>query len=708
MSGAQGGAEDRAGVWVAVDIGGTFTDLVAFEAGSGRVRAAKSLSTPPEFERGVEEALAAAVDPEPVRAFLHGTTVVINALIERKGAPTALVTTRGFRDVLEIGRANRPDLYNMRYAKPRPFVRRRHRLEVGGRVTSRGLVTEPLRPEELREVARFLRDEGIRSVAVSFLNAYANPALEEEAARILAAELPGVSVTCATAISRRWREYERTNTAVLNAFVQPVASAYLGRLGALLDRRGVPRNRRWLMQSGGGLTDFADALPFAIHLVESGPAAGVVGAAALARAAGLRQVVALDVGGTTAKASLVEDGRVRVLSDYAIERRRDFAGYPLEVPAVDLVEVGAGGGSIAWIDPAGQVRVGPRSAGADPGPAAYGRGGGDATVTDADLVTGRIGASRPFGGGLRLSVGAAREAVTRLGARLGLGPEATARGIARLAEAHMAHAIEMVSLARGRDPRDFWLVAYGGGGPVHAAALARELRLKGVVIPPLPGVFSALGMLAADLRRTFTRTLPGPAADGASAGRVRGEVPNWREAVREMDELARRWLAAQGVAASRAEIEHGVEMRYRGQEHTVRVPLRTTDLLGLELDEAALTEAVRDFHRLHEELYAFRLDQAVEVVDLVVTAVGRLGDPARLFAAEPAAGGRPAPSDVREVDWDGWGLRATPVFERAGLPPGWQAKGPCLIEEPGTTTAVWPEERVSVDELGLIRIEEEG
>lgn len=690
---------------IATDIGGTFTDLVGLDEKTGAVRMAKVPSTPPDFERGVADAIRALEPETEAGFFVHGTTVVINALTERKGARTALVTTRGFRDVLEIGRANRPDLYNMAYEKPRPFVRRRWRMEVGGRVDARGQVVEPLDEAEVRAVAEACRADGVEAIAVSLVNAYANPELEQACARLLRQLLPGVPVTAATDISRQWREYERSNTAALNAFIQPVVASYVHRLEGLLDERRIASGSRYLMQSGGGTMNFAETERSPIHLVESGPVAGVIGAAYLARVAGLERVVALDIGGTTAKASLVEHGQPRVIDEYAIERRPDWAGYPLQVPTVDIVEVGAGGGSVAWSDSAEALHVGPESAGADPGPVCYGKGGRRPTVTDANIVAGRIDGDRFLGGRMRLFRREAEEALTELGKPYGLDAAAAARGILRLAHARMGHAIEMVSLRRGYDPRDFTLVAYGGGGPVHGAALARELRLKGVLVPRHPGVFSAWGMLAADLRRGYSRTLPGRwQPDAPTDGEGRDARVRWAEAFAALEGEALRWLSGQGIRSGDAYLEHALDMRYAGQEHTVRVPLPTTPANdGLIVDGVLLSAAAGAFQDLHERTYTFRLDAPVEVVHLHVTAVGRLAPP----PLERFRGGdsRPRPSSSRVVDWDENGLVETPVYERSALPAGWQGRGPVVIEEDASTTLVPPGHRVDVDDYGHIRIE---
>ncbi|GAB6876940.1 hydantoinase/oxoprolinase family protein [Thermaerobacter litoralis] len=591
---------------MATDVGGTFTDLVAVDETSGQVVTAKAPSTPPDFSRGTLEVVArSGIDPGTVATFVHGTTVVINAITQRRGARVGLITTRGFRDVLEIGRGNRPDLYNFAFVKPEPLVPRHLRLEVTERVDPAGRIVTPLAADEVRSAARRLREAGVQAVAIAFLHSYINPAHERAAARLVQEEWPDVEVCTSSEISREWREYERTSTAVLNAYVRPVGRRYLEGLEAQLRQRGLG-GRAYAMLSGGGLAPFARAAAAPIHLLESGPVAGVTGAAMLGRLIGRPNIIAFDVGGTTAKASLVQEGRPSIRTDYRVEATPTWPGYPVQVPVVDIVEVGAGGGSIAWVDPAGAARVGPISAGADPGPVAYGRGGTEPTLADANLVAGRYNPFNYLGGELALDVDASRAAISALGRRLGLDRDACTLGILRLAEAVMAKALRLVSLERGLDPRDFTLIAFGGTGPAHAAALAAELRIPEVVIPRHPAVFSAWGMAMADLRVDRVQTLLAPMEPGALP-LLNG---TWRELEREVREALRH----EGVR--RPVLYRQAAMRYAGQEHTVTVPATAGTWTAVHLQRM-----VNRFHRAHRHRYGFRLDAPVEVVRLHVTGV---------------------------------------------------------------------------------------
>jgi len=491
---------------VATDIGGTFTDLVAFDDEAGTLVVGKASTTPADLPLGVLDAVAAAeVSLAGVGELVHGTTVVINALTERRGARTALVTTKGFRDVLEIGRGNRPDMYNLVSRKPTPFVPRRHRFEIRERVDRHGTVLVPLELSDLEPAVEVCRRDAIEAVAVCLLHSYAHPPHEEAVRDALEAALPGLAVTISCEITREWREYERSSTTVLNAYVQPTVEQYLDALERRLRARGLQRPPR-IVQSNGGTTSVANARRRPINLVESGPAAGVIGAARLGERIGEPNVLYLDIGGTTAKCSLIEGGEPQVTTEYRIEWRPDYAGYPVLVPVVELVEIGAGGGSIAWIDAGGSVRVGPRSAGAEPGPACYGRGGMQPTVTDAKLAAGVLDPDYFLGGRIRLRPELSEQALRRLGEPLGVAPEALANGIIRLVNANMISALKLVSVRRGHDPRDFVLVAAGGGGAMHAAALGAELQVRRVVLPPYAGVFSAWGMGMSEPRADAAQT----------------------------------------------------------------------------------------------------------------------------------------------------------------------------------------------------------
>jgi N-methylhydantoinase A len=672
---------------VAIDIGGTFTDLVATD-GSGNTVSAKADTTPAGLDRGVLAALdRSGVPPGQVTALVHGTTVVINAVTERTGVPTALLTTAGFRDVLLIGRANRPDLYNLAYRKPEPFVPRRWCFEVTERMSHRGEVITPLRDEEVLGLAAELEATPVRAVAVCLLHAWRDPRHERRAAALLRERLPGVTVVASHEVSGEWREYERASTSVLSAYVQPVVAGYLGALADSLTRRGACGDR-YAMRSSGGVCSFGQAASAPVTLLESGPAAGVTAAAELGRRIGARHVLTLDIGGTTAKTSAVRDGRVRVNTLHHVAATPAFAGYPVQVPVVDIVEIGAGGGSIAHADAAGGLRIGPQSAGADPGPACYGRGGTRPTLTDANLVAGRLDPEYFLGGSMPLDTAAARDALGRLGGTLGVDADAAARGALRCAIAAMSHALRLVTLRRGHDPRDFTFVAYGGAGPLHAAVLARELGIRRTVIPPRPGHFSAFGMLAGGLRADAARTVVGP-LDGLPLAPV-------------LDSLAAQ--AAAGLGTDGGTVSHYLGLRYQGQEHTIEVPLPDGQ------PEEHLAEIGAAFERLSLEAYSFRLDAPLEVVSARVTATAQL-EPVSWTAdtsADASASRRAAaPGGSRPVDFDTHGgVQQAAVLPRAGVPCGGWQPGPCVVEEPAATALVLPGQAASADELGNLIIEE--
>lgn len=674
---------------LAVDIGGTFTDLVALDEATGALALGKTLTTPGNFADGVLDAIVESdIDLSDVSQFVHGTTVVINALTERTGCRVALVTTRGFRDVLEIQRANRRDMYNLLYRKPTPFVPRALRFEVRERVTWSGDVLEPLRDEDVVEAAAACRRWGVEAIAVSFLHAYAHVEHEERAKRLLEEHCPGVPVSASHELTREWREYERTNTTVLNAYVRPVADAYLASLAKQLAERGL-RGSLLTMQSNGGTSSFARSRRLPIHLVESGPVGGIIGAAAVARQVGLENCIAFDMGGTTAKVSVMESGEVAVRTDYHLERSQTHAGYPLRIPVVDIVEVGAGGGSIAWLEDGGSLHVGPRSAGASPGPACYDRGGTLPTVTDANLVAGRLDAAYFLGGRMRLNEKSARNAVAALGERVGLDVDEAALGILRLVNANMQAALERVTVERGHDPRDFALVAYGGAGGLHASALARQLHVGTILIPVAPGQFSAWGMLLTDLRQDYVRTRVTPCSP-ATWDRVRSELG-------DLSSEALSAFAEEHVVVERAWAQQFVDLRYAGQEHAVLTPI---------LDGDDLERLLERFHALHERAYAFRLADPVEVVNYHVAAWGTVRKPAlREVDVAPTSIGAARKKD-RRVEFEGFGWLNAGVFERDRLPVGEKIVGPAVIEEPASTTIVLPDQIARRDPFGNLILQE--
>ncbi|MFC2079438.1 hydantoinase/oxoprolinase family protein [Candidatus Bipolaricaulota bacterium] len=678
---------------LAIDIGGTFTDLVVLDEETGQIALEKSLTTPGNFADGVTHTIRKSqLNPKTLTQFVHGTTVVINALTERQGAKVALVTTRGFRDVLEIQRGNRTDMYNMFYEKPKAFVSRRYRFEVSERVSFRGDILLPLSDDDVVEIAEQCRQEEIEAIAVCFVHAYANQAHEMRTREIIEQVYPNVAVTLSHEITQEWREYERTNTTVMNAYVKPATTLYLSTLDRELTTMGLA-GPKYAMQSNGGTTTFSQAKRVPIHLIESGPVGGVIGARVLAEATGDKSVISFDMGGTTAKVSLIDHGQIKVDTDYHLEKSRTWAGYPLRIPVVDIAEVGAGGGSIAWIDAGEALHVGPRSAGADPGPACYDLGGSYPTVTDANLITGRLSADYFLGGQMRLNTVKAEIAVRKIGEPFGLSVTDAALGIIRLANANMQAALERVSIERGYDPRDFTLVATGGAGGLHGATLARELRLRKVIVPQAPGQFSAWGMLMTNLRHDFIRT---HLVDCAAS--------NLDEICRtfaELDREAEAQFVEEDFPKDRVWIERFLDLRYRGQEHTVRTPLRADELEGGRLEPV-----VARFHDLHEQAFSFRQDDPVEIVNFHVVGWGRVDKPDFVPRVIAGADRDAADKGTRPVVFEGEGTLESRVFERGLLPTGETIEGPAVIEEPACTTIVCPLQRVTVDEFGNLVITE--
>jgi N-methylhydantoinase A len=682
---------------IATDVGGTFTDLVYFDVDKktgeiAAVRTAKVDSTPPNFEGGVMAVLdKAAVQLADCEFFVHGSTAVINAITERKGVKTALITTRGFRDVLEIGRGNRPALFDFRYQKPTPFVPRHLRQVMTERIDHKGEVATALALDEVGPIVDYFRAEGVEAIAICFLHAYANPAHEIAVAARIKDLWPQVTVVSSHTITREWREYERTNTAVVSAYITPMARNYLSGLDKRLSAGGFKRSV-FIMRSNGGVDTLKMAESLPISIMESGPASGVLGAAALGERIGERNIIALDVGGTTAKCSLIEEGRVRVVTQYVIEKTPQYAGYPLMIPGIDIVEIGQGGGSIAWVDAHGGLHVGPKSAGAMPGPAAYGRGGKDFTTTDANLLTGRIDPEYFLGGAIRADMEAVRAAAKRLGDALSLSIEDTARGVIRFANDNMVNALKLVSLNRGYDPRDFTLVAFGGGGGMHAASLAAELGIPKVIIPVNSAVFSALGMLMSDQRRDYVRTKVTRLDQDAS-----GEVASIYAALQKQ---AREEFAAESIAPRETlQFDRFADMRYQGQEHSVKVPFPAG-----EVTAKALTEAIATFAAIHKREYTYTLENPVELVNYHLVATQKVAKPDFRKLAKTGRPLKDAVCGKRPVDFDVQGVHDSLIYERSRLEPGHEIKGPAIVREPDTSIVVPPSHFVTVDDYGNLHI----
>ena len=667
---------------IGVDIGGTFTDLVAFDEATGTVVNAKALSTPSGLLDGVLRcADQAGIALADCRLTIHGTTIGINALLEGKGARTGLLTTEGFRDVLEIGRGNYLRMYDVLYRRPAPLVPRGRRLEVSERLSARGEVLVPLDDGAVRAAARRLAAEGVESVAVAFLFSYLDPVHEQRAAAILAEELPGVAISVSHRLSQEWREYERTSTAVVNAYLLPIVERYLGTFEQRLAERGF-RGRALITQSNGGACSLAAARARPVHTIESGPAAGAVGCASLAAVLGLDRLISFDMGGTTAKCAIVDAGMVQTTDEYHVD------GRPLRIPVIDIREVSAGGGTIAWIDAGGALALGPQSAGAAPGPVCYGLGGAEPTVTDANVALGRIDGSRFLGGTMPLDVaGAARAVDEGLAQRLGLSRASAAAGVVRLADVKMALAVRSIITGRGLDPRDYTLAAYGGGGPLHAVAIARELGIPRVVIPPAPSTFSAWGMLATDLRHDLVRTVLEP---------LEGTDAAWADArYTEMQREIAALLPADGAPL----MYRAVDLRYLGQEHTVTIAVS---------DVADWTDLRKQFDEAHERAYGYAAsDVDVQLLNLRLTVVFPLDRPR--LPRLPRRSGAGAAFATRAIYSVAAGdFVEHRVVQRGDLLAGDTLAGPAAIEEHGTTTIIDVADTLSVEDHGCLVIQMKG
>lgn len=671
---------------IATDIGGTFTDLVYIDD-YNEVQIAKSSTTTPNFEQGVMNVIGQSeLLFSEIKEFIHGSTVVINAITERKGVKTALITTKGFRDVLEIARGNRPDLFNIRYQKPVPFVERYLRKEVEERLNAKGEVLVELNQQEILKIIDELKKEQVEAVAVVYLHAYLNPQHELMTKRLIEEHWPEVSVSISCEVTMEWREYERSSSTVLNAYVKPVASSYIDRLDEQLKSRSTSRN--YIMQSNGGTTTFEHAKELPLNMLESGPVAGVYGASVLGKEMDELNIIAFDIGGTTAKCSLIEGGEMKVSTDYSIEKDNRNAGYPVKVPVVDIVEIGNGGGSIAWIDEVGALKVGPKSAGSRPGPIAYGLGGKKPTTTDANLLTGRLS---PKNFDYEVDMNAIKKAIQeQIGDHFAVNAEDAALGIIRIANANMLTALKLISIRKGHDPRNFSLMAFGGGGSMHAAALANELGVRKVIIPFASPVFSAWGMLMTDLRQDQVMTLNESLKDI--------EFSNIQAKWEEIESRLHEQFNADGFKEN-IQFKRYVDMRYSGQEHTVKVPVSFK-----EWETAQISELTENFHHLHEKNYTFRLaDAECEIVNLHVTAIGKIRKP-EIKRVVKVGTVEDALKEKRPVYFEEIGWVDTHIYERELLPTGQVLEGPLIVEEKAAVTIVEAGQSLSVDTLGNLII----
>ena len=677
---------------IAADVGGTFTDVAIFDEALGSIRLGKSLTTTARLVDGIDDGVRKSGGAfAQANLFLHGTTVAINTLLERTGARTALVTTRGFRDIYEIGRINRPEAYNLFFRKHRPLVDRALRFEVDERMLASGAVRNPLTEAELERVALLLEAERIEALAILFLHSYCNPSHEIMARRFFEHRLPGVYITASHELSQEYREFERTSTVAANAYVGPRVRTYLGEIVEHLATQAFGGGFL-IVQSSGGLYDVRRAQRESIRMLESGPAAGVIGTRELCRGMGLSGAIAFDMGGTTAKSGVILNGDVLMTSSSMIGGYNE--GLPVQIPMIDIQEVGTGGGSIARLGPGGSLRVGPQSAGSTPGPVCYGGGGTEPTVTDANLLLGRLSAQRFLGGDMRLDLPAARDALkTRLADPLGLSIEAAADGVIRIATSSMSNVVKRVTTERGLDARDFPMVAFGGAGPLHAVLVARELQITQVIIPNAPGHFSAFGMLVADLRSDYVKTQFMPLA-GFDFMRVEAMY-------REMESQGEADVSHGSTSVGGLERRRALDMRYVGQEHavTVQVPMRAFEARDLDAIKAA-------FDAEHVQRYGYcSATEPAEIVSLRTAVAGHMPKPvlAAIATGEAAPAALPAMRPVYLSAALGW--HDTPVYARAQLLAGNRIAGPALIEEYASTTVLLPGDRLRVDGYGNLVIE---
>ncbi len=655
-------------LFIGIDVGGTFTDLVIFDGGSTNgPEVVKVPTNPRQPEKAVLDALSSYPGiAESVVLVSHATTIATNALLTHSGlAKTALITNHGFRDVLEIGRQRRPELYNLQTRRPTPLVRRRDRFTVRGRTLVNGSSSEPLAEDDLGRVANEIIKHGFESIAVVFLNSYINPRHEIQAEKILGRSGFRGHVDLSSKVDPQYREYERTSTTVVNASLAPMMSRYLAGFQKELEQIGF-HCPIYVMNSDGTASTTGQASNRPVSIIESGPAAGVLSSKTLASQLSLDKVITFDMGGTTAKAGAIINGRPDLAYEFEAAGRTYHgrsikgSGYPVRQPFIDLAEVSAGGGTIAWIDETGSLKVGPESAGADPGPAAYSRGGRQATVTDANIVAGRISPSQLLGGHLKLHYDLAVEAIRQLGRRLGLSVEKTAENILRIVNNNMSRALRLVSLERGRDPREYTLIAFGGAGPVHACDLADDLGIRRIIVPLHAGLFSAFGLLTAELSRTFSQPILKPVSTGIE------------RSFTQLRERSRKLLRRESFTAYNT-IEQ-VDLRYQGQAYEITVPYRKN------------TDLARLFGREHKKLYGYSSNDTVEAVNARLRAI--IPTPkARLSEKKLHSSGPPTNSSSRNLSLLG-SSRSVPVYDRERLSPGVYGKGPCIIEEYDSTTVI--------------------
>ena len=681
---------------VATDVGGTFTDLVYFEIDektkvAKKTSVSKSNTTPPNFENGVFNCIEKSkIDISEASFFAHGTTVIINSITERKGVVTGLITTKGFRDSLEIARGDRPDFFNLRYKKPKPFVPRYLRKEVPGRIDFLGREIEQLDISDVPNIIKNFREHQVQSIAICLIHSYANPNHEIVVSQEVKKLWPDIEVISSHELTREWREYERTNTTALCAYIKPIAKKYLDNLHSKLKDSNFTSNP-YVMQSNGGIDTFDATKSIPLTMIESGPTSGVLGAAELGKLIGENNIISLDIGGTTAKCSLIENGNVKINTNYWIEKNRFSAGYPVMIPVVDIVEIGNGGGSIAWVDDYKKLHVGPQSAGADPGPAAYGKGGQSITTTDANLITKRINPNYFCGGEINADIDAVNKNIQNLSTKLQLNDKETARGIIRIANNNMINALKLISVNKGYDPREFTLVAFGGGGGMHAMSLAVELNIPKVIIPVNSSVFSAWGMLMSDLRRDFILT--------KLTTMNNKSIDAINETFQSMEEQALNNFKKENFKESEIIFKRYGSFRYLGQDHSVEIPLKSDIYKDNDIENI-----VTDFHNQYEKEFTYRLDSQVDMIQFHLVARAKINKPALEKRHNSGIKTEDTIKEKRIVDFDEMGEHEASIYNFDKLEPGMQFMGPAIVEDSSTTVVIFPQQSCLVDDYANLHI----
>ncbi|HJV82394.1 hydantoinase/oxoprolinase family protein [Noviherbaspirillum sp.] len=681
-------------IWIGIDTGGTFTDLVLVDQETGEYCYHKLPTTTSDPSKaileGVDEIIRLARRrPEEVAFLVLGTTLATNAVLEGKTAPTGMLTTRGFRDVLELARQRRPHYFNLDILKPEPPVKRDCRIEVGGRIDHDGSVSTPLSEDDVRAAANILRDKGVQAVAICFMHSYANPEHEEQAKAMVQKMLPGVYLCTSSEVLAEFREYERFATTAVNASLMPIMDRYLERFVQGVKNLGINRIPR-VMQSNGGAVSPAAVRRMPVNTFFSGPAGGVIGTVGLGRQLGIDNMITFDMGGTSTDVCLIKKG------EPAKKNERQMGGFPVRTRTLDIHTIGAGGGSLAWIDAGGLLKVGPQSAGAYPGPAAYGRGGTRPTVTDANVVLGRLNPRQLLGGRMKMYPENAQKAFEdELGEHLSGDSVKAAAGILEIVNVNMIGALRVISVEQGEDPRDFTLVAFGGAGPLHAADVARTIGMRRVLVPPRPGLLCALGQLHADVRGDFSLTRMLPTTPDS--------LPTLNTSVKELRTQGERWLSGETEQREDAHFEWLVDLRYVGQNGELILPLPQERLTTADLDQ--LTAA---FHQRHELLYGYKMDEhAVEIVTLRLVVRAKRPTPPAEHAQLEGSDIEKAIVEHRDVWFPETGFVGTPVYDRERLPIGCTFSGPAIVEQMDTTTVVPPGAKVSHDKYGYLMIEME-